>query len=96
MLISPCGENLSFFSTEESSGCRDGTTEGLQSHRDIHACAGKWEGHVRKGKRLCKKGWRVCSPKNLEQLQGLTWLDVFDLEGCYAYNAGNKRNKCQR
>nr|XP_022288617.1 hemicentin-1-like [Crassostrea virginica]XP_022288618.1 hemicentin-1-like [Crassostrea virginica] len=81
---------------ESSSGCRDGSTEGLSIHRDVHACKGKWEGHVKKGRSLCQKGWRVCSPQDQESLHHISWLDIYDLQGCYAYNAANSRGKCQR
>ncbi|KAK3094428.1 hypothetical protein FSP39_001668 [Pinctada imbricata] len=79
-----------------SSGCRDGSTDGLNIHRDVHACTGSWEGHVKKARKtLCQRGWRVCSPRDRDSLQKLTWLDIFDLNGCYAYNAANKRG-CKR
>ncbi|XP_071168481.1 uncharacterized protein [Mytilus edulis] len=81
---------------EYSSGCKDGTTEGLDLHRDVHACSGKWEGHVRKGKSLCKKGWKVCNPTDREVLHGLTWLDMLDLQGCYAYNAAMRKGQCKK
>ncbi|XP_041370878.1 hemicentin-1-like [Gigantopelta aegis] len=81
---------------EYSSGCKDGSTEGLHLHRDIHACAGKWKGHVRHGKALCRRGWRVCNPRDRSILREVTWLDIFDLEGCYAYNAANSRGRCKK
>ncbi|KAL5021870.1 hypothetical protein ScPMuIL_001025 [Solemya velum] len=81
---------------EYASGCRDGSTDGLGMHRDIHACSGKWNGHIKRGKSLCRKGWRVCSPHDKEALQELTWLDIFDLDGCYAYNAANQKGRCKR
>jgi hypothetical protein len=87
---------LSLIFVEYSSGCLDGTTEGLELHRDVHACSGKWEGHVRKGRSLCKKGWRVCNPFDREVLHELTWLDMLDLEGCYAYNAAMRKGQCKK
>ncbi|KAK3590143.1 hypothetical protein CHS0354_041195 [Potamilus streckersoni] len=81
---------------ERSSGCRDGSTEGLNSHSDIHACSGVWKGHVKRGKLLCQKGWHVCSTQDEGSLKELNWLDIFDLKGCYAYNAANHNGKCQR
>ncbi|KAK7483221.1 hypothetical protein BaRGS_00025514 [Batillaria attramentaria] len=81
---------------EYTSGCADGTTEGLHLYRDLHACGGRWEGHVRQGKSLCKRGWRVCNPKDSQALHQLTWLDVFDLSGCYAYNGVNRRGQCRK
>ncbi|XP_046542735.1 hemicentin-1-like [Haliotis rubra] len=82
--------------SEYSSGCADGTTEGLHMHRDVHACAGEWKGHVKNGKSLCQNGWRVCKPQDQSILQELTWLDIFDLGGCYAYNAANSKGRCKR
>ncbi|KAK7109342.1 uncharacterized protein [Littorina saxatilis] len=82
--------------TEYSSGCADDSTEGLHLYRDIQACSGQWEGHVRLGKTLCKKGWRVCNPKDKDALAQLTWLDIFDLSGCYAYNAASRRGRCRK
>lgn len=81
---------------EYSSGCKDGTSEGLELHRDVHACAGKWEGHVRKGRSLCKKGWRVCNPNDKNILHELKWLDMLDLNGCYAYNAAVRKGNCKK
>lgn len=78
------------------SGCRDGSTEGFAIHKDVHACKGKWEGHVKKGRGLCQRGWRVCSPRDQASLKYISWLDIFDLQGCYAYNAENSRGKCKR
>lgn len=80
----------------DQSGCRRGSSDGIALHRDVHACKGRWEGHVRKGRSLCQRGWRVCSPKDRVTLHHLSWLDVYDLKGCYAYNAANSRGKCQR
>ncbi|XP_059173767.1 neurogenic locus notch homolog protein 1-like [Physella acuta] len=80
---------------EYTSGCADGTTDGLQMHRDIQACQGAWEGHVRLGKSLCTKGWRVCSPRDQRSLQELTTYELFDLPGCYGYNAASRRNRCK-
>ncbi|XP_069139539.1 uncharacterized protein [Argopecten irradians] len=81
---------------DHKSGCRDGSTEGLQNHENVHACAGKWAGHVRKGRSLCRKGWKVCSPTDSETLQDLSWMDVFDVNGCYAYNAASRQGTCRR
>ncbi|KAK0070197.1 neurogenic locus notch protein 1-like isoform X1 [Biomphalaria pfeifferi] len=81
--------------TEYATGCADGTTDGLNLHRDIHACAGTWSGHVRLGKVLCSKGWRVCSPKDQKSLQELSTYEIFDLPGCFAYNAATAGNKCR-
>lgn len=78
------------------SGCRDGSTEGFADHKDVHACKGKWEGHVKKGRSLCQRGWRVCSPRDQASLRYISWIDIFDLQGCYAYNAENTRGKCKR
>lgn len=78
------------------SGCRDGSTEGFAIHKDVHACKGKWEGHVKKGRGLCQRGWRICSPRDQASLKYISWLDIFDLQGCYAYNAENSRGKCKR
>ncbi|OWF50963.1 Titin [Mizuhopecten yessoensis] len=81
---------------EHLSGCRDGSTEGLGTHEYVHACAGKWAGHVRKGRSLCRKGWKVCSPSDTETLRDLSWMDVFDVDGCYAYNAASRQGTCRR
>lgn len=82
---------------EHSSGCADGSTEGLSIHKNIHACEGRWKGHVKQGSTLCQPGWRVCSNHDEDLMKELSWLDIFDLKGCYAYNAGNDRKgKCRR
>ncbi|XP_076438682.1 uncharacterized protein LOC143277659 [Babylonia areolata] len=81
---------------EYTSGCADDSTEGLHLHRNIHACAGRWEGHVRHGRQLCTRGWRVCNPKDREALGQLTWLDILDLPGCYAYNGATRRGRCRK
>ncbi|KAK6185279.1 hypothetical protein SNE40_007547 [Patella caerulea] len=81
---------------EYDSGCADGTTEGLHIHKNIHACGGSWKGHVRRGRSLCRKGWRVCNPKDRNSLEELTWLDMFDLAGCYAYNAATYKGACKK
>lgn len=82
--------------TEYSSGCADGTTDGLHMHKEIQACSGTWNGHVKYGKILCAKGWRVCNPRNQKNIQEITSFEMFDLGGCYAYNAAARRNKCKR
>ncbi|XP_025093186.1 hemicentin-1-like [Pomacea canaliculata] len=81
---------------EYTSGCADDSTEGLHLFRDIHACAGRWEGHVRNGKALCKRGWRACNPKDKDFLELLTWSDIYDLPGCYAYNGASRHGQCQK
>ncbi|KAL8616567.1 hypothetical protein ACOMHN_036599 [Nucella lapillus] len=82
--------------SEYTSGCADDNTEGLHLHRNIHACAGSWEGHVRQGRRLCRRGWRVCSPRDGQALEAVSWLDILDLTGCYAYNAATRRGRCTK
>ncbi|CAG5131589.1 unnamed protein product, partial [Candidula unifasciata] len=82
--------------TEHSSGCADGTTDGLHMYPDIQACSGAWKGHVKYGKSLCAKGWRVCNPRNRKSIKKITLFDTTDLVGCYAYNAAARRNKCKR
>jgi hypothetical protein len=42
------------------------------------------------------KGWRVCNPFDREVLHELTWLDMLDLEGCYAYNAAMRKGQCKK
>lgn len=85
------------FVKDHDSGCEDGTTEGLEMHSDIHACAGRWKGHVKHGSMLCGRGWRVCNSHDTERLENLSWLDIFDVKGCYAYNVANhKSGKCRR
>ncbi|KAH9508545.1 hypothetical protein Btru_051976 [Bulinus truncatus] len=81
--------------TEYTSGCADETTDGLHLQRDIQACIGAWNGHVRLGRILCSKGWRVCSPKDQKSLQELSTYEIFDLPGCFAYNAASATNKCK-
>ncbi|KAH3788483.1 uncharacterized protein LOC127842965 [Dreissena polymorpha] len=82
---------------DHDSGCADDTTDGLLMHRDIHACEGNWTGHVKKGGALCKQGWHVCNSKDRDRLHDLSWLDILDINGCYAYNvANNRRGKCKR
>lgn len=84
------------FFIDSVSGCQDGSTEGLELHSDIHACSGKWAGHVRKGRVLCSKGWKVCSPREENAIATLTWTDVFQVTGCYAYNADSHKGGCSR
>ncbi|XP_052770328.1 uncharacterized protein LOC128210189 [Mya arenaria] len=85
------------FVKDHDSGCRDDTTDGLLMHRDIHACQGQWKGHVKEGESLCKRGWRVCNHHDKERLKDLSWLDILDMDGCFAYNVANtKRGKCKR
>ena len=58
---------------------------------------GRWKGHVKQGEALCRPGWRVCSSQDKKQLTDLSWLDILDIKGCYAYNVGNdRRGKCRR
>ena len=47
-------------------------------------------------KSLCAKGWQVCNPRHGSYLKLLTWEDVSQLDGCYAYNAANTLNQCAR
>lgn len=79
-----------------TSGCADKKTEGLHNYKNIHACKGKWEGHVKRARWLCAKGWSVCNPKDAEAIKKITWADIYDLHGCYAYNAANHKGKCTR
>ena len=52
---------------------------------------------MKQGSTLCQPGWRVCSNHDEDLMKELSWLDIFDLKGCYAYNAGNDRKgKCRR
>ncbi|XP_064602176.1 uncharacterized protein LOC135468071 [Liolophura sinensis] len=82
--------------TDYSSGCSDGSTEGLLRHRDVHACAGRWSGHVKRARHLCAKGWAVCNPKDKHSLNRLSWADILGLKGCYALNAANTGDHCSR
>ncbi|CAH1784934.1 unnamed protein product [Owenia fusiformis] len=82
--------------TQHKSGCADGTTEGLHENRDIQACSGVWYGHVKRAKHLCAPGWLVCSPRYSHLLEQITWADTTNIEGCYAYNAENSYNKCNK
>ena len=61
----------------------------LQTHS-----TGAWKGHVKKAKKLCAKGWSVCSPSHMHLLKMLTWNDVTTLAGCYAYDASNSLQRC--
>ena len=59
--------------------------------------SGRWKGHVKHGSTLCGRGWRVCSSHDAQRLENLSWLDILDIKGCYAYNVANdKRGKCRR
>ncbi|KAL4232359.1 hypothetical protein ACF0H5_009928 [Mactra antiquata] len=79
------------------SGCLDKSTEALGVHKYIHACSGEWKGHVKFGSTLCSPGWHVCSTDDSELLNDITWMDILDTKGCYAYNVANeKRGKCRR
>ena len=51
---------------------------------------------ARIAKSLCTKGWQVCNPRHSSYLKLLTWEDVSQLDGCYAYNAANTLNQCAR
>ena len=93
---STCRSLCHLHCAEYSSGCADDSTEGLHLYRNVQACAGRWQGHVRLGKMLCKQGWRVCNPKDKDALAQLTWLDIFDLAGCYAYNGATRRGHCRK
>ncbi|GFO02599.1 von Willebrand factor d and egf domain-containing protein [Plakobranchus ocellatus] len=81
---------------ESKSGCADGTSAGLRSHGDVQACSGIWKGHVRNAKSLCDKGWRVCSHRNKKSIRDISIFELFNLPGCYAYNAASWRNSCRR
>ncbi|XP_012937902.1 delta-like protein 4, partial [Aplysia californica] len=81
---------------EYTSGCADDSTDGLHMHSDIQACAGEWKGHVKSAKSLCARGWRVCNPRDQRSLKEITSFEMFDLSGCYAYNAASRKNKCKR
>ena len=35
--------------TDYTSGCADGTTDGLEQYDVINACNGTWSGHVKRG-----------------------------------------------
>ena len=78
------------------SGCADGTTDALHNYENIHACKGRWQGHVKRGRDLCAKGWRVCSPRDTPLLKMLTWADMMEVDECYAYNAANALHRCSR
>jgi len=81
-------------SSEHSSGCADGKTDGLADYEEVQACSGRWQGHVKRARTLCAAGWQVCSPRHSSALTLLTWNDVTRLPGCYAYNAANTLNLC--
>ena len=81
--------------SEHSSGCADGKTDGLWNYEEVQACGGRWQGHVKRAARtLCAAGWQVCGPRHSSALTLLTWTDVTQLPGCYAYNAANTLNLC--
>ena len=81
-------------SSEHSSGCADGKTDGLADYEAVQACSGRWKGHVKRARTLCAAGWQVCSPRHSSALTLVTWTDVTRLPGCYAYNAANTLNLC--
>nr|XP_002129012.1 uncharacterized protein LOC100176485 isoform X2 [Ciona intestinalis] len=74
-------------------GCSNGRKDGLFRHRDVSACKGTWEGHVRDAP-LCSLGWHVCSWNDTEQLSGISWYQTVHIEGCYAINAANRGDLC--
>ncbi|CAI9717186.1 hemicentin-1-like [Octopus vulgaris] len=69
------------------SGCADKNTEGLHNYKNIHACKGKWDGHVKRARWLCAKGWSVCNPKDSEALQKIT---------CHKVNMAGIGRNCRR
>lgn len=38
--------------SDYTSGCSDGTTDGLEQYENINACAGEWNGHVKRGQTM--------------------------------------------
>ncbi|RUS86330.1 hypothetical protein EGW08_005915, partial [Elysia chlorotica] len=81
--------------TDNKSGCADGARSPLM-HKSVHACQGTWKGHVRNAKSLCGKGWKVCSHRDRKTLRDISSVELFQLPGCYAYNAASRRNSCRR
>lgn len=89
--------SLTFISIQKGeAGCADGTIDALNHLEGIRACQGGWYGHVKRGKSLCAKGWRVCSQRDVPLLQKMSWSDVTKIKGCYAYNAANEMGYCKR
>lgn len=73
---------------DHKSGCASGRTDDLYDYEEIQACKGHWEGHIKRAKVICARGWQVCNPGHVGLLKMITWYDVTSrLEGCYAYNA---------
>ncbi|KAK2174721.1 hypothetical protein NP493_757g00009 [Ridgeia piscesae] len=88
--------NAKVIITDYTSGCADGSTEGLSQHEGVQACSGAWRGHVKRGRHLCARGWHVCSARHASALRDITWTEATSLDGCYAYNAANKLSSCSR
>lgn len=62
---------------------------------DVHACLGKWDGHVRLATcNLCAEGWRACSWRDTELLSQLTVLEAVQSKGCFAIDAANSNGTC--
>ncbi|KAK2140340.1 hypothetical protein LSH36_1386g00004, partial [Paralvinella palmiformis] len=70
--------------TDHKSGCKDRATDGLHQHEYIQACKGHWQGHVKRGRRLCAKGWKVCSSRDVSMLKLITWDEVMQLDGSHS------------
>jgi hypothetical protein len=88
---------------KETSGCADGSREGLDSSKrdSIAACAGEWSGTIGgdSAKKLCASGWHVCSPADNSLDATLVGEVPFDeaksLSGCFAYNAAQDSGGCK-
>ncbi|CAK8698442.1 unnamed protein product [Clavelina lepadiformis] len=75
-------------------GCANGRKDDLLRHRDISACGGSWEGHIKKSD-LCSVGWHVCTSNDTKQLSSISFYEASHVDGCYAINAAYNAGSCQ-
>nr|XP_039250447.1 uncharacterized protein LOC120328109 isoform X1 [Styela clava] len=72
--------------------CRNRSRGRMLVSSDVAVCDGKWNGHVKRASnKICARGWKVCSVKNMHALNYVNWQEVTNITGCYAYNAASSK-----
>jgi len=76
-------------------GCREVVPQGFFARkRDMSACVGTWQGHINEST-ICAPNWHVCSSKDKQVFDDLTYQDLMKIRGCFAMNAAhNKHTAC--
>jgi hypothetical protein len=83
--------------TAASSGCADGTREGLldiAAFPNVAACGGSWSGNVANARPLCAAGWAPCLGPH-PAVKTITFEAATAFAGCFAIDTAHDNSSCQ-